>query len=93
MQLPINTLLRLGQAATVAATIVASSGMLETVGLSWTLADEYVRRVQAVTAAQVQEVARKYFIDDRLTVAVLEPQPISSDTSINRSDEGHGHVR
>jgi hypothetical protein len=32
MQLPINTLLRLGQAATVAATIVASSGMLETVG-------------------------------------------------------------
>jgi hypothetical protein len=32
MQLPIKTLLRLGQAATVAATIVASSGMLEAGG-------------------------------------------------------------
>ena len=49
-------------------------GTLETVGLSYRLADEYVDKIKAVTAEQVQEVARKYLIDDHLTVAQLEPQ-------------------
>ncbi len=61
-------------------------GMLETVGLSWTLVDEYVDKVKMVTAEQVQTVARKYFIDDRLTVAVLEPQAI--DRSVRRAGNG-----
>lgn len=50
-------------------------GMLETVGLPWQLIDEYVDRIQAVTAEQVQAVAEKYLIDDYLTVAELDPQP------------------
>lgn len=50
-------------------------GMLETVGLSWRLIDEYVDRIQAVTAEQVQAVAQKYLVDDALTVAELDPQP------------------
>ncbi|PHS32459.1 MAG: peptidase M16 [Methylophaga sp.] len=48
-------------------------GMLETVGLDWTLSDAYVENVQAVTAEQVQAVAKKYLIDDHLTVAELIP--------------------
>jgi len=48
-------------------------GTLETVGLSHKKLDEYVDRVRAVTPKQVQAVARKYLVDDRLTVAVLEP--------------------
>jgi zinc protease len=51
-------------------------GMLETVGLSWKDADRYLPRIEAVTAAQVQAVARKYLVDERLTVAELSPQPI-----------------
>lgn len=51
-------------------------GMLETVGLSWELLDEYVDRIKAVTADQVQQVARQYLQPDLLTVAVLDPQPI-----------------
>jgi zinc protease len=51
-------------------------GSLETVGLSWKLADEYVDKIKAVTAKQVQQVARKYLIDDHLTVAQLEPQSL-----------------
>ncbi|MCC6207719.1 MAG: insulinase family protein [Gammaproteobacteria bacterium] len=51
-------------------------GMLETVGLNWRLADTYVERIRAVTAEQVQAVARKYLGPDRLTVAVLSPLPI-----------------
>ncbi|RZI91196.1 MAG: insulinase family protein [Variovorax sp.] len=35
-----------------------------------------IARLQAVTAAQVQAVAGKYFGDDQLTVAVLRPLPL-----------------
>jgi zinc protease len=51
-------------------------GMLETVGLSWKDADQYLPRIEAVTAEQVQAVARKYLVEDQLTVATLSPQPI-----------------
>jgi zinc protease len=51
-------------------------GMLETVGIPHETADLQVRRLQEVTADQVREVARKYFVDDNLTVAVLDPQPL-----------------
>jgi len=51
-------------------------GMLETVGLSWKDAEQYLPRIEAVTAEQVQAVARKYLIEDQLTVAELSPQPI-----------------
>jgi zinc protease len=51
-------------------------GVLETIGLSWKDADEYLPRIEAVTAEQVQEVARKYLVEDALTVAELAPQPI-----------------
>ena len=51
-------------------------GTLETVGIPWQYADEYVDRVKAVTAEQVQAVAKKYLVDDGLTVAVLDPQPL-----------------
>ena len=52
-------------------------GMLETVGLGWQRADEYVGKINQVTAEQVQEVARKYLIEDHLTIAYLDPQPIT----------------
>lgn len=53
-------------------------GILETVGLGWEQLDEYVDRVNAVTPEQLQAVARKYLVDDTLTVAVLEPLPIEA---------------
>lgn len=51
-------------------------GMLETVGMSWKDAEAYLSHIEAVTPGQVQEVARKYLVEDRLTVAELSPQPI-----------------
>ncbi|MBT8133721.1 MAG: insulinase family protein, partial [Gammaproteobacteria bacterium] len=50
-------------------------GMLDTIGLPWQIKDDYVEKILAVTAEQVQQVANKYLTDDRLTVAVLEPLP------------------
>jgi zinc protease len=67
-------------------------GTLETIGLSWRLADKYVERVKMITAEQVMEVAKKYLIDDRLTVAELDPQPL--DKKQHRAPAGgfgHGH--
>ena len=55
-------------------------GTLETIGLSWQLADEYVEKVKAVTAEQVQAVAKKYLVDDHLSVATLDPQPLDKTT-------------
>jgi zinc protease len=68
-------------------------GLLESIGLSWKLADEYVDRIQAITAQQVQEVARRYFSDDGLTVAVLDPQPMDRRSAPRLPPEGHGHGR
>jgi zinc protease len=58
-------------------------GMLDTIGLPWQIKDEYVDKILAVTAEQVQQVANKYLTDERLTVAVLDPLPIE-----NGSDTG-----
>lgn len=51
-------------------------GSYEMSGFSWRDTDRVLEKLKAVTAAQVQAVARKYFKDDQLTVAVLIPQPI-----------------
>ena len=49
-------------------------GKLESLGLGWRVGDEYVERIRAVTAEQVQAVARKYLTEERLTVATLLPK-------------------
>ena len=51
-------------------------GSLESVGLGYKLADEYVDNILAVTPEQIQTVAKKYLIEDHLTVAELDPLPI-----------------
>lgn len=65
-------------------------GTLETVGLSWKLADEYVDGVKAVTAEQIMAVAKKYLIDDGLTVAELEPLPLDGQPRRPRGGNPHG---
>lgn len=61
-------------------------GMLETVGLKWQEAEHYAERINAITAEQVQQVAREFLTPDNLTVAILEPQPI------NGKQKGAHHV-
>jgi len=53
-------------------------GMLETVGLPWQTKDKYIKAIQAVTAKQVQQVAKKYLVETGLTVGVLKPLPINA---------------
>jgi zinc protease len=51
-------------------------GMLESAGLSYRDADRILERIRAVTADEVREVARKVLVEDRSTVATLDPQPV-----------------
>jgi zinc protease len=69
-------------------------GLLETVGLDWQLADTIVDKLKAVTPEQVQAVAKKYFVPDNLTVAVLEPQSMGQDeTTALNGNGGDADVR
>ena len=52
-------------------------GSLETIGFSHRTIDVLVEKLRSVTAAEIQAVARKYFGDESLTVASLDPQPLS----------------
>ncbi|HEY9446923.1 MAG TPA: pitrilysin family protein [Burkholderiales bacterium] len=51
-------------------------GALEIAGISHRYVDLFLDKLKAVTAEEVQAVARKYLIDDGLTVAYLDPQPL-----------------
>ena len=51
-------------------------GSLETAGVSYKSIELQLRKLREVTPEQVREVARKYFVDDALTVAYLDPQPV-----------------
>lgn len=53
-------------------------GMMEVIGLSYRDLDLFIEKLQQVTSEQVQAVAKKYLIDDNLTVAYLDPQPLDT---------------
>lgn len=59
-------------------------GSMETVGLGYKLADEYVDNILAVTPEQIQAVAKKYLVEDGLTIAELDPQPIDPNKPKNK---------
>jgi zinc protease len=69
-------------------------GQWQTAGLRWQDIDGHLARLKAVTAAQVQDVAKRYFIDDHLTVGTLDPQPLPKGEQFARPISfGGGNVR
>jgi len=64
-------------------------GQLESIGLGYQAIPVMLKKIQEVTARQVQDVAREYFQDDNLSVAVLDPQPLSGKPRSH--DEGAMH--
>jgi len=53
-------------------------GLLESTLFDWRLSEQHSDRLQAVTAEQVMAVAKKYFNENNMTVAVLDPQPVKT---------------
>ncbi len=69
-------------------------GTAETVGLGWKKIGEYEARVNQVTAADILAAAKKYLVEDRLTVARLDPLPLPEGAAVPEAPAiGGGHVR
>lgn len=67
-------------------------GGLEIAGLSHRYIDLFIEKLKAVTPEQVQAVAKKYLVDDGLTVAYLDPQPLPAERPAP-APGGADHVR
>jgi zinc protease len=67
-------------------------GQLESVGLDWQVADDYVTRIKAVTAEQLQAVAARYLLEKNLTVAELVPLPMETGRKPRIAMPGAAHV-
>ncbi len=51
-------------------------GILETIGVGWEWLEGYEEGIRAVPAEDVRDVARRYFVDERLSVGrLLPPEP------------------
>lgn len=66
-------------------------GRLEAAGYRWQDSDLMLEKLRTVTAAEVQAVAQKYFGDDTLTVAVLDPQPLDPNAKPRAKPAGLRH--
>jgi len=64
-------------------------GQLETSGIPYQMDKRLIEKLQAVTAEQVQAVARKYFRDEQLTVAELDPQPLPASPRVRSAVPRH----
>lgn len=54
-------------------------GLLETIGLGWQKAEDYNKAINEITAAQIQQTARRYFQDNNRTEAELIPETSAED--------------
>lgn len=50
-------------------------GQAESVGAGWRRIDQFVERIRAVTAKDIQRVAKQYLTQDNRTVGILVPLP------------------
>lgn len=68
-------------------------GSLEAVGLSWKLNEDYLKHINAVTPQQIQAIAKRYLVPERLTIAVLDPLPLPKNYVAPAIQSGDSHVR
>jgi len=69
-------------------------GMLASIGMDYTLWDSYINKISEITPEQIQAVARKYLVDNGLTVAELHPLPLDEQHPIAAETEyEHQHIR
>ncbi|MGE5471164.1 MAG: M16 family metallopeptidase [Bacteroidota bacterium] len=64
-------------------------GQNESAGIPYQKIDRMLEKLQEVTAAQVQAVARKYFTDDTLTVGILDPQALGGKPRLPAAPHRH----
>jgi zinc protease len=68
-------------------------GQLEAVGISYRLNARMLEKLQEINAEQVKAVALKYFRDEQLTVAELDPQPLPQAVSLPSAAPRHSEIQ
>jgi zinc protease len=63
-------------------------GQAETIGAGWQQVNKFLERTRAVTAKEVQRVARQYLVDDVRTVGILIPLPPRSQAAALSLNQG-----
>ena len=66
-------------------------GQMESIGLGHQAIPMMLEKLQLVSAEQVQQVAKEFLNDDNLTVAVLDPQPLSGKQKSQAKGMSHAH--
>ena len=66
-------------------------GQMESIGLGHQAIPVILEKLKAVTAEQVRQVAEEFLQDDGLTVAVLDPQPLSGKPKSESKGMSHAH--
>jgi len=66
-------------------------GQMEGVGLGHQALELMLEKIKQVTAEQVQQVAKEFFKEDQLTVAVLDPQPLPEEAKRQSTGGSHAH--
>ena len=66
-------------------------GQMESIGLGHDAIPVMLEKLQLVSAEQVQQVAKEFLNDDNLTVAVLDPQPLSGKAKSQAKGMSHAH--
>lgn len=64
-------------------------GQLDNAGLDWRLIDRHVKRLHAVQAREVQEVAQKYLTLNNMTLVILDPLPMKQPRRPAPKDGAH----
>jgi len=65
-------------------------GMSEMEGISWKYLNDVLANVQKVTSKDIQAVVAKYFVDDHLTIAILDPQAVDVNKSTAKPSASSG---
>jgi zinc protease len=66
-------------------------GSMEMAGISYRQIDRIIEKLGAVTPEQVRAVAQKYFSDEQLTIATLQPLPVSAQAERKPAASGLRH--
>lgn len=66
-------------------------GMSEMEGISWRSLDKIIDNIQKVSSKDIQLVINKYLVDDQLTIAILDPQPVSAQAVRKSGTSGMRH--
>jgi len=63
-------------------------GESESIGAGWRQVDQFLEHTQAITAKDIQRVAKQYLIQDKRTVGILVPTPLKQSESAPTAQQG-----